>query len=67
MKVRDINFSDYEYKRVCVYDENQTYYPAGAEAVLLEKYVDKEAEENPSVDEYGWLVILIKGAIRENL
>lgn len=67
MKVKEINFSDYDYKRVCVYDENQTYYPVGAESVLLAKYGEKEAEENVSVDEYGWLVICIKGAQAENI
>ena len=67
MKVKEINFSDYAYKRVCVYDENQTYYPVGAEAALLAKYGEKETEGNPSVDEYGWLVIQIKGAVQEDI
>ena len=67
MKVKEINFSDYDYKRVCVYDENQTYYPKGMESVLLAKYGEKEAEDNISVDEYGWLVICIKGAAREDI
>ena len=67
MKVKEINFSEYDYKRVCVYDANQTYYPKGAENVLLAKYGEMEAEENPSVDEYGWLVIVIKGVVRENI
>jgi hypothetical protein len=67
MKVKEINFSDYDYKRVCVYDENQTYYPQGMENVLLTKYGEMEAEENISVDEYGWLVIYIKGAVQENI
>ena len=67
MKVKEINFSEYDYKRVCVYDANQTYYPAGAESFLLAKYDEMEAEDNISVDGYGWLVIYIKGAIRENI
>lgn len=66
MKVKEINFSDYEYKRVCVYDDNQTYYSVGAESVLLAKYGEKDMEENPCVDEYGWLVIRVKGASQEN-
>ncbi|MBE6665957.1 MAG: hypothetical protein E7603_07050 [Ruminococcaceae bacterium] len=67
MKVKEINFSDYDYKRVCVYDENQTYYPVGGEHVLLAQYGEKEAEDHISVDEYGWLVIYIKGAVREDM
>ena len=67
MKVKEITFSDYDYKRVCVYDANQTYYPKGAENVLLTKYGEMEAEDNISVDEYGWLVISIKGASQENI
>lgn len=66
MKVKEINFSDYNYKRACVYDENQTYYSVGMESVLLAKYGEKELEENPAVDEYGWLVIRIKTVLQEN-
>lgn len=61
MKIREIDFSAYTYKRVCVYEENQTFYPAGKESLLLEKYGEKELEGAPETDEYGWLVFSVKG------
>ena len=59
MKIKEINFSEYTYKRVCVYEENQTFYPAGLENILLEKYGEKELISAPETDEYGWLVLSI--------
>lgn len=61
MKIKEINFSDYTYKRVCVYEENQTFYPVGKEPLLLAKHGEKELEGAPETDEYGWLVLVVKG------
>ena len=61
MKIKEVNFSEYTYKRVCVYETNQTFYPAGKESLLLEKHGEKELEEAPETDEYGWLVLSVKG------
>jgi hypothetical protein len=41
MKIKDLNLSEYTYKRVCVYDENQTFYPVGKESLLLEKHGER--------------------------
>ena len=59
MKIKEINFSDYAYKRICVYDENQTFYPEGLEHLLLEKHGEKELTAAPETDEYGWLVLAV--------
>lgn len=66
MKVKEIDFSAYNYKRICVYEWNQTHYPAGTEALILQTHGEKEIEDGLSVDELGWLTIVIKGAIPEN-
>ena len=59
MKIKEVNFSEYTYKRVCVYEENQTFYPAGLEHILLEKHGEKELVSAPETDEYGWLVLSV--------
>ncbi len=61
MKIKEVNFSEYTYKRVCVYEENQTFYPVGKESLLLEKHGEKELDGVPETDEYGWLVLSVKG------
>jgi hypothetical protein len=61
MKIKEIDFSEYTYKRVCVYEENQTFYPVGKEALLLAAHGEKELEGTPETDEYGWLVHTVKG------
>ncbi|MBQ2989645.1 MAG: hypothetical protein IKM00_00435 [Clostridia bacterium] len=66
MRIKEINFSDYTYKRVCVYEANQTFYPAGQEALLVAKHGEKELENAPETDEYGWLVLTVKGAALNN-
>ena len=60
MKIKEINFSDYTYKRVCVYDENQTFYPIGKEQLLLEHHGEKELDTDPETDEFGWLILTVK-------
>ncbi len=60
MKIKEINFSDYTYKRVCVYDENQTFYPIGKEQLLLERHGEKELDTDPETDEFGWLILTVK-------
>ena len=59
MKVKEIDFSEYSYKRVCVYEENQTFYPEGQEALLLQKHGEKELACAPETDEYGWLILTV--------
>ena len=66
MRIKEINFSDYTYKRVCVSEANQTFYPAGQEALLVAKHGEKELENAPETDEYGWLVLTVKGAALNN-
>ena len=61
MKIKEVNFSDYTYKRVCVYEINQTFYPVGKEALVIEQHGEKELEGAPETDEYGWLVLFVKG------
>ena len=67
MKIKEIDFSAYTYKRVCVYEANQTFYPAGKESLLLERHGEKELEGAPETDEYGWLVLSVKGMNVENV
>ena len=67
MKIKEIDFSAYTYKRVCVYEANQTFYPAGKEMILLEKHGEKELDGAPETDEYSWLVLSVKGTNFENV
>ena len=67
MKIKEIDFSAYTYKRVCVYEANQTFYPAGKESLLLEQHGEKELEGAAETDEYGWLVLSVKGMNVENV
>ena len=60
MKIKEINFSDYTYQRVCVYEENQTFYPVGKESLLLQKHGEEELAAAPETDEYGWLVLQLQ-------
>ena len=60
MKVKEINFSDFTYKRICVYDANRTFYPVGYENLVLAKHGEKELASFPETDEYGWLEILLE-------
>ncbi len=62
MKVKDIDFSAYDYKRICFCEWNQTHYPPNAEALLLKTHGEKEIEENVCVDALGWLTIIVKGS-----
>ena len=59
MKIKDLNFSEYTYKRVCVYEENQTFYPIGKEQLLLEQHGEKELAVDPETDEFGWLILTV--------
>ena len=61
MKIKEVNFSEYTYKRVCVYEANQTFYPVGKESLVIEKHGEKELEGAPETDGYGWLVLPVKG------
>lgn len=62
MKVKDIDFSSFDYKRICVYEWNQTHYPPGFEELLLQTHGEKEIEDGLTVDALGWLTIIIKGS-----
>ena len=61
MKIKEIDFSQYTYKRACVYEANQTFYPVGMEALLLAKHGEKELLCEPETDEYGWLILKLQG------
>ena len=65
MKVKDIDFSAFQYKRICVYDANQTHYPPDSEELIVRSHGEREAEDNVFVDELGWLTIVIKGSQTE--
>ena len=62
MLVKEIDFSAFDYKRICVYEWNQTHYPSGSEELVLKTHGEKEIEDSLSVDEFGWLTIIIKGS-----
>ena len=62
MKVKDIDFSSFAYKRICVYDANQTHYPPDSEELVIRTHGEREAEDGISVDALGWLTIVIKGS-----
>ena len=65
MKIKEIDFSAFQYKRICVYDANQTHYPPNSEALVISTHGEREAEDEISVDELGWLTIVIKGSQTE--
>lgn len=60
MKIKEIDFSAYTYKRICVYEANQMFYPAGNEPLLLEKHGEKELSADPETDDFGWLILAVK-------
>ncbi len=59
MKVKDINFSAYDYKRICVYEVNQFHYPENFEEFILKTHGEKDIDEENGVfvNEFGWLII----------
>ena len=61
MKLKEIDFSAYEYKRICIEETNLTYYPANVEELILKMHGEKEID-TISVNEFGWLFIHIQGA-----
>ena len=56
MKVKDIDFSAYEYKRICVRDANNTSYPPDSEDIVVKLHGESEVKE-VSVSDFGWLNI----------
>lgn len=62
MKVKEIDLSSYDYKRICVYEVNQTHYPENFEELVLKTHGEKDiVEENGVfVNAFGWLMINIK-------
>ena len=65
MLVKEIDFSAFDYKRICVYEWNQTHYPPHSEELILKTHGEKEIEDGLAVDELGWLTIIIKGSRME--
>ena len=65
MKIKEIDFSAFQYKRICVYDANQTHYPPDSEALVISMHGEREVEDAVSVDELGWLTLVIKGTQME--
>ncbi len=56
MRVKEIDFSAYEYKRICVRDANNTSYPPDSEDVVVKLHGEKEVKEI-AVSGLGWLNI----------
>lgn len=62
MIVKDINFKEYSYKRICVNTSYGTkYFPENSEeSVLNEHGNDTVSENGVSVTEAGWLSIQLE-------
>lgn len=62
MLVKDINFKEYSYKRICVNTNYGTkYFPEDSEeSVLNEHGNDAVSENGVSVTEAGWLSIQLE-------
>ena len=56
MKVKEIDFSQYEYKRICVRDAKNISYPPDSDDVVIKVHGESEVKEI-SVSEFGWLNI----------
>ncbi len=56
MKVKDIDFSQYEYKRLSIYHINSDYFPPEYSAKLIEMYGEEEVD-HIEVTETGLLII----------
>jgi hypothetical protein len=56
MKVKEIDFASYEYKRLSIYHINSDYFPQEYSGRLVEMYGDEEVEQI-EVTETGLLVI----------
>ena len=58
MKIKDIVFSKYEYKRICVVTHCGTeYYPENSEEAVVKVYGESEIDGELEVTETGWLSI----------
>ena len=56
MKVKDINFSEYEYKRIGIYHINSDYFPLEYSSKLIELYGEEDVD-HVEVTETGLLLI----------
>ncbi len=56
MKIKEIDFSQYEYKRLSVYHINSDYFPPAYSSKLIEMYGEEEVEQI-EVTEQGLLII----------
>ena len=56
MKVKDIDFSAYNYQRICIRDANNTSYPPDSNDLVIKIHGESEVKEI-SVSEFGWLNI----------
>ncbi len=56
MKVKDIDFSEYTYKRIAIYHINSDYFPPEYSSKLTEMYGEEEVD-HIEVTEQGLLII----------
>lgn len=59
MKIKDIDLSKYDYKRICVATEHgDAFLPENAEKALISIFGEQEiSEENITLTESGWLCL----------
>ena len=60
MKVSDIDFSAYEYKRVCILGRTRIHFPTNTEETVQRVYGDCVLTSDPEVKETGWLVLNVE-------
>ena len=56
MKVKEIDFSQYEYKRISIYHINSDYFPLEYSSKLVELYGEEDVD-HIDVTETGLLII----------
>ncbi len=56
MKVKDIDFSQYEYKRIGIYHINSDYFPLEYSSKVIDLYGEEDVN-NIEVTETGLLII----------
>lgn len=59
MKINDIDFSKYEYKRICVMGNTRVHFPPDMEELVKREYGDCELAEEPIQKDNGWLVLSV--------
>lgn len=61
MKIKDLIFSKFSYKRICVISSQDTkYYPECSEECVVREHGNMELDSEVIVDEAEWLILKIK-------